>query len=65
MNARKFILGAICAGVVIITGIVAYSNLESSTPVISSTTPTQWVTLKVNDFEYPIDLYSNGTILIV
>ena len=65
MNARKFILGAICAGVVIITGIVAYSNLESSTPVISSTTPTQWVTLKVNDFEYPIDLYSNGTILNV
>ena len=65
MNIKKTIFGVAFTGLIITSGIVAYSNLESTTTSIQSTSPTQWTTLKINDFEYSIDLFSNGNVLNV
>lgn len=59
MSTRKLFAG-ICLGLLAITSIkIAYDNMETlGTAPGESITSTQWVNLKVNDFEYPIDLYA-------
>ena len=64
MNFKKVIFGACACVLVLISVKVASENMESS-PVSFETEPTQWTTLKINDFEYTIDLLAAENTLSV